>query len=171
MTEQPLTGHECPGDPCIIVIFGASGDLTARKLIPALFYLSRERMLPAGFSVIGCARTPKTDEEFRAEMSAGVRKFLHLTADDAEWNVSHPRYHIQGILIRPTPSNIWPRKLPMLRNLNLPGNVLFYLAVAALSSRRLSTSSTVWVLPAKPAKRGAGDYRGHLVGISPAPGI
>ena len=42
-------------DPCAMVIFGASGDLTERKLIPALFYLSRERMLPAGFSVIGCA--------------------------------------------------------------------------------------------------------------------
>jgi glucose-6-phosphate 1-dehydrogenase len=68
-------------DPCAMVIFGASGDLTERKLIPALFYLSRERMLPPGFSVVGCARTPKTDEEFRREMAEAVKKFLHLTSE------------------------------------------------------------------------------------------
>ena len=61
-------------DPCAMVIFGASGDLTERKLIPALFYLTRERMLPPGFSVVGCARTPKTDEQFRQEMSEAVKK-------------------------------------------------------------------------------------------------
>jgi glucose-6-phosphate 1-dehydrogenase len=68
-------------DPCAMVIFGASGDLTERKLIPALFYLSRERMLPAGFSVVGCARTPHTDEDFRRDMSAAVKKYLNLTAE------------------------------------------------------------------------------------------
>ncbi|MGA2984162.1 MAG: glucose-6-phosphate dehydrogenase [Terriglobia bacterium] len=68
-------------DPCAMVIFGASGDLTERKLIPALFYLSRERMLPPGFSVVGCARTPHTDDQFRQEMSGAVKKFLHLTPE------------------------------------------------------------------------------------------
>jgi glucose-6-phosphate 1-dehydrogenase len=68
-------------DPCAMVIFGASGDLTERKLIPALFYLSRERMLPPGFSVIGCARTPSTHEEFRREMMEAVKKFLRLTTE------------------------------------------------------------------------------------------
>ena len=47
MTEQPLTGHECPGDPCIIVIFGASGDLNKRKLLPALYNLKALKLLPA----------------------------------------------------------------------------------------------------------------------------
>ncbi len=61
-----------------MVIFGASGDLTSRKLIPALFYLNQERLLPAGFSVIGCARSPKTAEGFRQEMGAAVKKFLKL---------------------------------------------------------------------------------------------
>jgi glucose-6-phosphate 1-dehydrogenase len=64
-----------------MVIFGASGDLTERKLIPALFYLTRERMLPPGFSVVGCARTSKTDEQFRQEMSEAVKRFLHLTSE------------------------------------------------------------------------------------------
>ena len=59
-----------------MVIFGASGDLTKRKLIPALFYLSRERMLPAGFSVIGCARTPATDDSFREEMGLRGKAIL-----------------------------------------------------------------------------------------------
>jgi len=68
-------------DPCVMVIFGASGDLTQRKLIPALFYLSRERMLAPGFSVIGCARTPSTDERFRQEMADAVKRFLHLGAE------------------------------------------------------------------------------------------
>jgi len=67
--------------PCVMVIFGASGDLTGRKLIPALFYLSRERMLPAGFSVIGCARTPATDESFREKMGEAITKYLNLSAE------------------------------------------------------------------------------------------
>jgi glucose-6-phosphate 1-dehydrogenase len=45
-------------DPCAMVIFGASGDLTERKLLPALYYLACERLLPGGFSIIGCSRTP-----------------------------------------------------------------------------------------------------------------
>ena len=70
-------------DPCVMVIFGASGDLTQRKLIPALFYLTRERMLAPEFTVLGCARTPKSDEQFRQEMSNAVRRFLHL-GDESE---------------------------------------------------------------------------------------
>jgi glucose-6-phosphate 1-dehydrogenase len=69
--------HRTP-EPCVMVIFGASGDLTERKLIPALYYLTREHMLPAGFSVVGCARTPSTDEGFRQEMGEAVKKYLDL---------------------------------------------------------------------------------------------
>ena len=68
-------------DPCAMVIFGASGDLTERKLIPALFYLTREHMLAPGFAVVGCARTPRADEQFRQEMADAVKKFLHLTSE------------------------------------------------------------------------------------------
>src|SRR5579883_2922823 len=56
--------HRVPA-PCAMVIFGASGDLTERKLVPALYYLSRASLLPDGFSMIGCAKTPYTDESFR----------------------------------------------------------------------------------------------------------
>ncbi len=65
-------------DACAMVIFGASGDLTERKLVPALYYLARERLLPPGFSVVGCGRTRFTDEEFREKMRRAVKEFLKL---------------------------------------------------------------------------------------------
>src|SRR5947209_8301619 len=61
--------------PCVMVIFGASGDLTKRKLIPALYNLSRERLLPGGFSVIGYARRPIGDDPFRQQMLEGINEF------------------------------------------------------------------------------------------------
>ena len=66
--------------PQCIVIFGASGDLTHRKLIPALFELFRQRRLPSEFAVLGCARRPWSDEEFREQMAAAL----------AEEIASHP---------------------------------------------------------------------------------
>jgi glucose-6-phosphate 1-dehydrogenase len=76
--KEGIRLHRVP-EACAMVIFGASGDLTERKLIPALYYLYREHMLPAGFSVIGCARTPSTDEAFGKEMGEAVKKYLKLT--------------------------------------------------------------------------------------------
>jgi glucose-6-phosphate 1-dehydrogenase len=61
--------------PCVMVIFGATGDLTRRKLIPALYNLSRERLIPPGFSVVGFARRPVGDELFRQQMLDGVNQF------------------------------------------------------------------------------------------------
>ncbi|MCA8955263.1 MAG: glucose-6-phosphate dehydrogenase [Planctomycetes bacterium] len=58
--------------PCSLVIFGATGDLTHRKLVPALAGLKRDGLLPAGFAVVGFARREKTDEQFREELAAGV---------------------------------------------------------------------------------------------------
>ena len=54
-------------EPCAMVIFGATGDLTHRKLLPALYNLALEHPLPAGFSVVGFARRPYTDEDFRQQ--------------------------------------------------------------------------------------------------------
>ncbi len=69
-------------EPCAMVIFGASGDLTERKLVPALYYLAREHLLPAGFSVIGCAKTPYSNEQFREKMRQAVTKFLRRLGGD-----------------------------------------------------------------------------------------
>lgn len=62
-------------DSCILVIFGATGDLTARKLIPALYNLARDGQLPPHFACVGFARRPKTNEEFRKEMLDAINKF------------------------------------------------------------------------------------------------
>ncbi|MBI2761902.1 MAG: glucose-6-phosphate dehydrogenase [Chloroflexi bacterium] len=64
--------HQRTPEPNAFVIFGASGDLTRRKLVPALFRLYTQRLLPPGFSIIGVARRPKTDEDFRAELRAAM---------------------------------------------------------------------------------------------------
>lgn len=65
---------EKPGD-LILVIFGASGDLTARKLIPALFSLKTQNLLPEKFLVVGCGRTQFTDDEFRRKMAESILAF------------------------------------------------------------------------------------------------
>ena len=59
---------------CSILIFGASGDLTSRKLIPALYQLSRQDYLKSDSPVIGVARRDKSDEEFRAELRESVKE-------------------------------------------------------------------------------------------------
>jgi glucose-6-phosphate 1-dehydrogenase len=65
-------------EACAMVIFGASGDLTERKLLPALYYLARERLLPGGFSIIGCSRTPYSDDQFREKMRQAIVTHLNL---------------------------------------------------------------------------------------------
>src|SRR5262245_54378856 len=61
--------------PCALVIFGASGDLTSRKLVPSLYELALQRLLPPEFAVVGCSRHPYTDEEFRAELRTNVEEY------------------------------------------------------------------------------------------------
>jgi glucose-6-phosphate 1-dehydrogenase len=62
-------------EPCALVIFGASGDLTRRKLFPALYSLAYRQLLPPHFAVVGVARTEMSDEEFRERMEEAVREF------------------------------------------------------------------------------------------------
>lgn len=62
-------------EPCVIVIFGASGDLTQRKLIPALYDLDRQKRLPDRLCILGVSRTGMTDDAFREKMAAGVKQF------------------------------------------------------------------------------------------------
>ncbi len=68
-----------------IVIFGASGDLTQRKLIPALFNLYRKNRLPADFRIVGLAMTEWQDADFRAAVRVGANKFAADKFSDAEW--------------------------------------------------------------------------------------
>lgn len=73
-------------DPCIVVIFGATGDLTGRKLMPALYNLTREGQLPPQFACVGFARRPKTHDEFRDEMKKDVSQYSRVKPlDDSLW--------------------------------------------------------------------------------------
>src|ERR1700736_2861451 len=77
-TQNPLREGlrlERTPEPCVMVIFGASGDLTKRRLIPALYNLSREHLIPPGFSVVGFARRDLGDERFRQNLLEGVNHF------------------------------------------------------------------------------------------------
>src|ERR1035438_2478704 len=69
--SQVQKGGERIPDPGIMVIFGASGDLTKRKLFPALFHLEQANLLPKKFAIVGVARRPLGDE-FAADMKAGI---------------------------------------------------------------------------------------------------
>lgn len=74
-------------DPCIFIIFGATGDLTARKLIPAIYNLAREGELPSQFVCVGFARREKTHEQFREEMKEAINQFSRVKpVEPSLWN-------------------------------------------------------------------------------------
>jgi glucose-6-phosphate 1-dehydrogenase len=72
-------------EPCALVIFGASGDLTKRKLFPALYSLAYRQLLPEKFAIVGVARTAETDDEFRERMKAAVQEFGRDDFRDDVW--------------------------------------------------------------------------------------
>src|ERR1017187_2153619 len=73
-------------EPCTIVIFGASGDLTARKLIPALYHLFKDKLMPPVFRIVGFARREKTDESWRQELRTALDQFSRTKpVEDAVW--------------------------------------------------------------------------------------
>ncbi|HEY4411761.1 MAG TPA: glucose-6-phosphate dehydrogenase [Gaiellaceae bacterium] len=78
LQENPLLeglGLRRTPDPCALVIFGASGDLTHKKLLPALYALAFRRLLPSRFAIIGVARTEGDDDAWREDMKQAVRKY------------------------------------------------------------------------------------------------
>lgn len=73
-------------DPCILVIFGATGDLTGRKLLPALYHLNKDHLLPSNFACVGFARREKTHEVFREEMQKDIESFSRTKPVDlTDW--------------------------------------------------------------------------------------
>ena len=90
MTAQAATATAAPNfdratDPCTIVIFGASGDLTARKLMPALYNLALDGRLPPKLAVVGYARTKRSTESFREEARKNVEKHSRRPIDSEVW--------------------------------------------------------------------------------------
>ena len=78
---------ERTAEPCVIVIFGASGDLTKRKLIPAFYHLVQERVLPAEFAIVGLSRTEMSHDDFRDKMKTAIAEFSeNKRIDEDVWN-------------------------------------------------------------------------------------
>jgi glucose-6-phosphate 1-dehydrogenase len=117
--------------PCTIVIFGASGDLTARKLIPALYHLHRERQLPAPFRVVGVARREKTEAGWRDELRSALEKYSRThPVDEESWSAFAVNVHYcQGDMSDPGTHARLRRQLEGLGS-EAGRRVLFYLAIA-----------------------------------------
>ena len=119
-------------EPCSIVIFGASGDLTARKLVPALYHLCKEKQMPPAFRVIGLARREKTDASWRDELRSALNEFSRTKpVDDQVWQdfAQHVSY-CQGDLTAPATYVALEKQLASFGSEPLRRNLLFYLATS-----------------------------------------
>ncbi|MBN1231078.1 MAG: glucose-6-phosphate dehydrogenase [Anaerolineales bacterium] len=116
-------------NPTTIIIFGASGDLTQRKLVPALYNLYRKERIQPNFHVVGFARRPYNDETFRERMLEGVKKYSQNNFDETVWEVFAKKlYYFQGNLDNQDDYN---RLLEYLKENEDPGtNRMYYLATA-----------------------------------------
>jgi len=118
--------------PCSVIIFGATGDLTHRKLVPALYNLAADGELPPAVAVIGFARRPKTDEEFRQEMGEATRQFSRQNVRDEIWNTFAQSlfYHQSEFADEAGYKALAERLTKIDTERGTRGNRLFYLAVA-----------------------------------------
>jgi glucose-6-phosphate 1-dehydrogenase len=121
-----------PGPPCVMVIFGASGDLTKRKLIPALYNLAKDNLLSREFAVVGFARTEMTTDEFRAKCREDIKQFATNDLDGDLWEWLERRlYYLTGDV---NDANAYRQLKDTLaqvdRDHRTHGNVFFYLATA-----------------------------------------
>ncbi len=119
-------------EPCSIVIFGASGDLTVRKLIPALYHLFAEKQLPPPFRVIGFARREKSDDSWREEMKKGIEQFSRSKKiDPAVWGAFAANlYYCQGEFGDPAAYQKLGKMLAGFGDERLQNNLLFYLSIS-----------------------------------------
>jgi len=121
-----------PAGPCAIVIFGASGDLTRRKLLPALCNLAAAKMLPSQFAIIGFAFDALTTESFRQQLSEGIKTFATSPVDEKVWAWFLERtYFVQGDFKDPAAYERLRAQIEQVdREHGTAGNRLFYMAVA-----------------------------------------
>jgi glucose-6-phosphate 1-dehydrogenase len=137
MNAEPFEGQVCNisserklTEPCSIIIFGASGDLTARKLIPALYHLCKEGLMPPDFRVVGFARREKSNESWRNELRAALDQFSRTKpVDEKVWaNFSKNLFYCQGDLTDDAAYKKLEQMLTGFGSGPLRENLLFYLA-------------------------------------------
>src|SRR3984893_15564767 len=118
--------------PCSVVIFGATGDLTHRKLVPALYNLAADGELPPAVAVVGFARREKSDDEFRHEMEESTRKFSRQSVRDEIWKTfAQSIFYHQSDFGDQSGFKTVATKLDKIdKERGTRGNRLFYFAVA-----------------------------------------
>ena len=118
-------------DPCVLVIFGASGDLTKRKLIPALYEMRETGALPTEFKVLGVSRRAKTDAVWRDELASSVKEHAKRW-DEARWReFSQCIHYFAGDAADGAPYGALKERLARFDSESgTRGNRLFYLSVA-----------------------------------------
>lgn len=140
LIECPARRQAKPADPCTMVIFGASGDLTKRLVVPALYNLARTKVLPEQFALIGVALSERTTENWRDHLYDMLKSFVGNAAaefdvdhiDEAVWKqLAEKMTYVHGDL---TKSELYERLRGVLdkaeKTHGTQGNVIFYLAVA-----------------------------------------
>jgi len=119
------------GGMTTIVVMGATGDLTRRKLLPALFQLHCKRRLPDRLRIVGFARTPHSDDQFRELMWDGAREFGELIAQGGEWDsFARNLFYIQGDLSVHEHCASLRERLEEIEGDLRTANRLFYLSIA-----------------------------------------
>ena len=115
----------------MLVIFGASGDLTKRKIFPALYALQLRHMLPERFAVLGSARTEHSDDEFRTQMAEAVSKYARDDFRDDVWGELAARtYYVPTEFGDDEQHNLVAQRLTEIdKEHGTDGNRLYYLAV------------------------------------------
>ena len=116
--------------PTTVVIFGASGDLTMRKLIPALFSLCRKSRLPPALRIVGSARSTWSHEEFREEMLAGAKEFVAGKFDSAAWKKFAERlYYVPGDVTKDEDYKTLKQEVTEIEGTD-DANRIYYLSIA-----------------------------------------
>jgi glucose-6-phosphate 1-dehydrogenase len=129
-----LSSAEVPqkASPCVMVIFGASGDLTKRKLLPALANLAKEGLLSQQFAIIGFSFDQMTTDSFREKLTADMKEFAPESMDDALWQWFAERlYYVPGDFSDAGAYQRLKEQIAAVENThNTQGNRFHYLAVA-----------------------------------------
>jgi glucose-6-phosphate 1-dehydrogenase len=121
-----------PAPPCVMVIFGAAGDLTKRKLIPALYNLARSRLLPDQFAIVGVSREEYSIDEFRTRMAPEAGEYTISELDRETWDWFAKRlYYMSGDFQDP---KLFQKLEALLAEVekeqDTQGNCIFYLATS-----------------------------------------
>lgn len=118
-------------DPCVMVIFGASGDLTKRKLVPALYNLAKEKLLSDHFAVIGFATRELSDETLRQQLGDELRTFAGAVEADLWEKLAQRIYYVQGSVDDPDAYRRLRERIDEVgREQGAAANHFYYLAVA-----------------------------------------